>query len=82
MVANTEIRPMCYTWSGKDFEDGGLQAKDVEYPFHIELASLSREALAYLHDKDTNVASIITDGDGACGVHAVFGKAFSAWCFI
>ena len=73
MVAHTEIRPKCYTWSEKDFEEGGLQPKDEEYPFDIELSALSREALAYLQNKSTKVVSIVTDGNGACGVHAVFG---------
>ena len=73
MIAHTEIRPKCYTWSEKDFEEGGLQRKDEEYPFDIVLSALSREALAYLQNKSTKVVSIVTDGDGACGVHAVFG---------
>ena len=74
MVADTDMRPKCYTWSRNDFEDGGLQVKDVEYPFQVELSSLSSEAVTYLHDKDNLFVSVITNGDGACGVHAVFGK--------
>ena len=73
MIAHTESGPKCYTFSEKDFEEGGLQLKNEKYPFDIVLSALSPEALAYLQNKSTKVVSIDTVGDGACGVHAVFG---------
>ena len=74
MVSQSRLRPKCYKWSGDDFAHGVLQAYGIDDPLHIDITSLSHDAFDYLQNNDSNLVNVVTEGDGACGVHAVFGE--------
>ena len=74
MDSRSNLCSKSYKWSGDDFVHGRLQAFAIDDPLHIDITSLSHDARDYLQDNDSKLVSVVTMGDGACGVHAVFGE--------
>ena len=74
MVSPSRLRPKCYEWSENDFAHGVLQAYGVEAPLHVDFTALPRDICDYFTNNDRDLVNVVTKGDGACGVHAVFGE--------
>ena len=74
MVSQSSLRSKIYKWSGDDFAHGRLHACATNNALHIDTASLSHDACVYLQNNGSNLVGVVTKGDGACGVHAVFGE--------
>ena len=74
MVSQSSLRSKSYKWSGDDFAHGRLHACAIDDALHIDTASLSHDARDYLQDNGSKLVGVVTKGDGACGVHAVFGE--------
>ena len=81
MLSRSNVCSRCNKWSGEDFLHGGLPAFAIDDPLHIDITSLSHDARDFLQANDSKLVSVVTMGDGACGVHSVFGT-FSEWRFI
>ena len=66
-------RSKMYTWHGDDFAHGRLQAGTMDDVLFINTTSVSAEAQEYVQKIGSEVVGVVTKGDGACGIHAVFG---------
>ena len=74
MLSRSNVCSRCNKWSGEDFLHSGLPAFAIDDPLHIDITSLSHAAHDFLQSNDSKLVSVVTTGDGACGVHSVFGE--------
>ena len=70
----SSVQSKLHEWRGDDFINCRLQAHTTETSLHVDETSLSIAARDCIQHIGSELVGAVTNGNGACGLHAIFGE--------